>query len=105
MVELYTRVFPTKQLCFTEIGYVTGDGFAQALPGNFGWAAGNSVQEQAQWLGDAVRIARGSSRVRLFIIWNVDSTTYLADDPQAGYAIIRPDGTCPACNTVAIALN
>ena len=22
------------------------------------------------------------------------------DDPQAGYAIIRPDGSCPACDTL-----
>jgi len=34
--------------------------------------------------------------VRLLIVWNIDFTGY-GDDPQAGYAIIRPDGGCPVC--------
>ncbi len=38
--------------------------------------------------------------VRLMIVFNVDFSTYGAD-PQAGYAIIRPDGTCPACTALA----
>jgi len=102
MVNLYSRTFPQKPLCFTEIGYVTGQGYGP-LPGGFSWANNVTVANQAEWLGQAVRIARSSGIVRLFIIWNLDSTVY-GDDPQAGYAIIRPDGTCPACNTIAAAL-
>jgi hypothetical protein len=30
----------------------------------------------------------------------VEFTYYGADDPQAGYAMIRPDGSCPACETL-----
>jgi hypothetical protein len=104
MVNLYAGRFPGKPLCFTEIGYVSAEGFSQGLPGNFSWAAGNSVQEQAQWLAEAAVRARNSGTVRLFILWNVDSTTFLDTDPQAGYAIVRPDGTCPACNTLATQL-
>ncbi|MGB7337978.1 MAG: LysM peptidoglycan-binding domain-containing protein [Phototrophicaceae bacterium] len=104
MVNLYRNQFPGLPLCFTEIGYVTAEGFPQGLPPNFSWASGNSVQEQADWLAQAAVLARNSGVVRLFIIWNVDSTTY-TDDPQAGYAIVRPDGNCPACNTVGTALN
>lgn len=100
MVNLYSSIFPSKPLCFTEIGYVSGEGFAQPLPDNFSWANGNSVQEQAEWLAAAAAQARNSAKVRLFIVWNVDSNVYLPDDPQAGYAIIRPDGTCPTCNTL-----
>lgn len=103
MVNLYTRTFPGKPLCFTEIGYVTPEGYAP-LPAGFAWAAGNSVAEQAEWLAGAVRLARQSGNVRLFIVWNLDSTTYNGNDPQAGYAIIRPDGTCAACNTIRAAL-
>ena len=102
MVSLYRSTFPSKPLCFTEIGYLSGEGYGP-LPGAFGWAAGNTVAEQAQWLADAVRLARNSGVVRLFIIWNVDNQVY-NEDPQAGYAIVRPDGSCPACNTVAAAL-
>jgi len=41
-------------------------------------------------------MARRDGRVRLVIIWNVNFTQFGAD-PMAGYAIIRPDGSCPAC--------
>jgi LysM repeat protein len=102
MVSLYRSTFPNTPLCFTEIGYVSSEGYGP-LPGGFAWAADTSVAEQAQWLADAVRLARNSGSVRLFIIWNVDSTLY-GDDPQAGYAIVRPDGTCPACNTIRAVL-
>jgi LysM repeat protein len=102
MVNLYTRTFPGKPLCFTEIGYLSGEGFPP-LPAGFSWAQATTVAQQAEWLGQAVRLARQSGNVRLFIIWNLDSTTFGAD-PQAGYAIIRPDGTCPACTTIRAAL-
>ncbi len=36
------------------------------------------------------------------IVWNVDFTGY-GSDPQAGYAMIRPDGSCPACEALAAA--
>lgn len=46
-------------------------------------------------------IASQSGRVKLLIVWNVDFRTYDANDPQAGYAIIRPGGGCPACDAIA----
>ena len=33
------------------------------------------------------------------IVFNVDFTVY-GDDPQAGFAIIRPGGACPACDSL-----
>ncbi len=91
--------FPGKQACFTEIGYLTPEGYG-ALPANFGWAGSTTVAQQAQWLGQAEAAARAGGRVRLFVVFNVDFTYYGADDPQAGYAIIRPGGGCPACTTL-----
>ena len=38
--------------------------------------------------------------VEMIIVWNIDFDNYDVD-PQAGYAIIRPDGACPACETIA----
>jgi hypothetical protein len=61
------------------------------------------LQQHAQWLGEAVGIARSQGNVRLMIVFNVDFTTY-TDDPQAGYAIIREDGSCPACGAILQAL-
>lgn len=102
MVNTYASVFPNKPLCFTELGYLSPEGYSP-LPSSFSWAAGTSAQEQAVWLSEAVTLSRQSNRIRLLIVWNVDSTEYGAD-PQAGYAIIRPDNSCNACNTLSAAM-
>ncbi|PJF36883.1 MAG: hypothetical protein CUN49_03205 [Candidatus Thermofonsia Clade 1 bacterium] len=91
--------FGGKRGCFTELGYLSPQGYGP-LPGNFAWAANVTVQQQAQWLAEAAVRAAQSGRIRLLIVFNVDFTYYGADDPQAGYAMIRPDGSCPACETL-----
>lgn len=101
MVNLYASVFPNKQLCFTELGYLSPEGLGP-LPAGFEWAANTSVQEQAEWLAQAVTLARQSGRIRLLIVWNVDSTTY-GTDPQAGFAIIRGN-QCVSCITLGAAM-
>lgn len=102
MVSLYSSVFPSLPLCFTELGYLTSEGYGPLDP-NFAWAANVTVANQAEWLASAVRQSRTSGRIRLLIIWNVDFTSYGAD-PQAGYGIVRPDNTCPACSALATAM-
>ncbi len=102
MMNLYRSFFPNKPLCFTELGYLTGEGIG-ALPSGFAWASGNTLGEQASWLAGAVHRLRGSGYVRMFIVWNVDSTHW-SSDPQSGYAIVRPDGTCPACDSLRVAM-
>jgi len=97
MVNLYAGTFGLP-VCFTELGYLTPEGYGQ-LPDFFAWAANVTVAQQAAWLDEVVSIARGSGRVRLVIIWNVDFENYGAD-PMAGYAIIRPGGDCPACRAL-----
>ncbi len=100
MVNTYSAAFGgRKPVCFTELGYLSPEGLGP-LPGAFAWGANTSVAEQAQWLARAVQLSRSSGRVRLVIIWNVDFTNYGAD-PMAGYAIVRPDGACPACDALA----
>ena len=101
MVELYSSVFPGKPLCFTELGYLSPQGYGPLPPG-FEWAANVTVQNQAEWLSSIIHQAKNS--IRLIIIWNVDFTRY-DSDPMAGYAIIRPDNTCPACVTLGAAMN
>ncbi|MDE0609249.1 MAG: LysM domain-containing protein [Anaerolineaceae bacterium] len=102
MFETYASVFAGKPLCFTEIGYLSSEGYGP-LPAGFAWASNVTVANQAAWLGRAVTLARSSGRVRLFIVWNVDATRY-DSDPQAGYAIVRPGGDCPACGHLAAAM-
>lgn len=98
MVNTYYNIM-RKPICFTELGYLSPEGFGP-LPANFAWASNVTVGQQAEWLADVIRLARGDSRVRLVIIWNMDFTGY-GDDPVGGYAIIRPGGGCPACDRLA----
>lgn len=93
-----------RPLCITELGYLSSEGF-DSLPPAFSWAADTSVSEQAQWLAQAAQIAKNRSDVRMAIIYNVDFTNYTDTDPQAGYAMLRPDGSCPACDTVKSVMN
>src|SRR5690606_21485876 len=76
MVNTYHNAFGgARPLCFTELGYLTPEGFPP-LSGGFAWAENVTVGQHAQWLGQAARLAAGSGRVRLLIIWNVDFTNY-----------------------------
>jgi hypothetical protein len=88
--------------CFSELGYLTADGFG-ALPAPFAWAQNTSIDDHAEWLRDAIQIAadQQNARVDMLIIFNGNFDRFVDDDPQGGFAIIRPDGTCPACETIA----
>ncbi len=85
------------QLCFTELGYLSGEEWGY-VPQSFLWRApyNLTVSEHAQYLAEAASLGASSGRVRLIIVFNVDFTHW-GDDPQAGYAMIRPNGGCPAC--------
>lgn len=87
-----------KPVCFTELGYLSGEDYG-GVPSRFAWAANTTVAQHAQWLAEAVSIAANSGKVRLIIVFNVDFTTW-GEDPQAGYAMIRKNGSCPACQTL-----
>jgi LysM repeat protein len=103
MVNTYWSAFGgSRPLCFTELGYLSPEGLGPA-PAGFEWANNTTVAEQADWLGRAAALSRSSGKIRLMIVWNVDFTAYGAD-PQAGYAIIRPGGGCPACSTLGAAM-
>ncbi|MCZ2098314.1 MAG: hypothetical protein LC121_19005 [Anaerolineae bacterium] len=46
-------------------------------------------------------MAAENGSVDLIIVFNVNFTQFVDNDPQGGYAIIRPDGSCPACQALA----
>jgi hypothetical protein len=93
--------FGGKPVCWTELGFLSPEGYSDPLPGNFAWGANTSVSEQAAWLAEAASRSAQSGRVRLMIVWNVDFPFFTATDPVGGYAIIRPGGACPACSALA----
>lgn len=99
MVNTYVNAFRgARPLCFTELGYLTPEGYGPLPPG-FDWASNVTVGQQAAWLDQVVSLASRSSRVRLLIVWNVDFDNYGAD-PMAGFAMIRPGNVCPACEAL-----
>jgi hypothetical protein len=97
--ELYYRTFGgARKLFYTEMGYASQEG----VPGFsdwFAWARGTDNAEQAAWLSEAVRLSINTGMVRCIIVWNIDFARY-GQDPQDGYAIIRPGGACPACDSL-----
>ncbi|MCO5182301.1 MAG: SH3 domain-containing protein, partial [Candidatus Promineofilum sp.] len=103
MINAYTNA-GAGALCFTELGYLSGEEWG-SLPAGFLWRApyNLTVAEHAQYLAEAVRVGVQSGRVRMIIVFNVDFKTF-GDDPQAGYAMIRPNGSCPACETLRQAM-
>lgn len=88
-----------KPLCFTELGYLTPEGYGPLDP-FFGWAQNTTVAQQSAWLAQSISMASQSGKVKLLIVWNVDFSNY-GSDPMAGYAIVRPGGGCPACGAIA----
>jgi hypothetical protein len=103
MVDLYSGVFPGEQLCFTELGYLSPEGYG-TLGQAFNWAQNTTAEQQAEYLTRAVVLSRQNQRIRMLIVWNVNATQYNDNDPQAGWAIIRPGGTCLACTSLAGAM-
>jgi len=100
----YNGMDEALPVCLTEFGYLTADGHADPLPAGFEWGASNTIDEQAAWLAEGVNIAQDLGYVPLVIIWNIDFTQW-EPDPQMGFSILRPDGTCPACATLNAALS
>ncbi len=103
--QAYYNIFGgTRKLFYTELGYVSPEGYG-SIPAGFGdWGSGTTVAQQAQWLAEVVDLSRRTGTVQVVIVWNVGATCYGTcggvPDPQAGYNIIRPDGSCPACDTL-----
>ena len=97
--ELYYNTFGgARKLFYTEMGYASQEG-VPTFSDWFGWARGTNNAQQAAWLAEAVQLSVSTGMVRCIIVWNIDFVRY-GDDPQDGYAIIRPGGGCPACDAL-----
>jgi len=94
--QLYYNIFRgTRKLFYTEMGYASQEG-VPTFSDAFAWARGTNNAQQAAWLAEAVQLSIRTGMVRCIIVWNIDFVRY-GYDPQDGYAIVRPDGSCPAC--------
>lgn len=99
MTNRAKAAFPNTPICYTELGYLSPEGMGSGLPAGFAWAGDTSLAEHAAWLADAAARAAQRGDVRLMIVWNVNFTRW-DSDPMGGYAMIRPDGSCPACDAL-----
>ena len=93
----YNTFGASRPVCLT-VGYLSGEGYE--LTENFAWASNTTNALQAQWLGEATSLVRQAGKVQILTIWNVDFT-FFGIDAAAGYAMLRRDGSCPACTTIA----
>jgi len=97
--ELYYNIFRgTRKLFYTEMGYASQEGLP-TFSDQFAWARGTNNSQQAAWLAEAVQLSVNTGMVRCIVVWNIDFVRY-ETDPQDGFAIIRPGGGCPACETL-----
>jgi hypothetical protein len=97
--ELYYNTFGgARKLFYTEMGYASQEG-VPTFSDWFAWARGTNNAQQAAWLAEAVQLSVNTGTVRCIIVWNIDYVRY-DYDPQDGYAIIRPGGSCPACDAL-----
>lgn len=101
MINRAAAPFPGKPICFTELGYLSGEGMGSPIPQNFNWTPNDpiTVAEQAAWLAEAATLSAQRGNIRIMIVWNVDFTRW-DTDPMGGYAMIRPNGSCPACDAL-----
>jgi hypothetical protein len=85
-------------LCVTEFGYFSPDGL-DATPEGFAWASGITAAQQAEWLASGIETAAQLSSIRVEMIMVYRMT--VSDEPgEDGFALVRPDGRCPACEAI-----
>ncbi len=91
-----------KPVCVTEFGY--GLPVRGQAPKGFEWIMRHTVAEQVSTFADGFAWAKSSGFVRLVIVWNLDYWGS-PSDPNAPYALMRPDWESPALARIAQLLN
>lgn len=93
MAEKTQAVDPDMQLCVTEFGWASAEGY-DAAPEGFGWVLDNSLEEQAEYIVQAFAQMRDSGDVMLAFLFNFDFGNKgqgPTDDPVP-YSIIDANG-------------
>jgi hypothetical protein len=99
MLDRGYSLFGGTKVCFTELGYLSGEGMGASIPAAFAWAGSTTLGQHATWLAEAASSAAQSGKVAIMIVWNVNFSRW-DSDPMGGYALLRPDGSCPGCQTL-----
>lgn len=97
-------LFGGTKVCFTELGYLSAEGMGAAIPPAFAWAANTTLAQHATWVAEAAAASAQSGNVAIMIVWNVNFSRW-DSDPMGGYAMLRPDGSCPSCQTLGAVMS
>ncbi len=87
-----------KRLWPTEFGWASTDGLGAVPAEGYGYAGDNSQGEQAQFLVQAMQLARSWGFVGPMFVWNLNfGPVSGAHDEKAAFGVLRPDwGARPA---------
>lgn len=90
-------------LCVTEFGWASAEGL-DGVPAGFEFAADNTLDEQAEWIPEALDVMEDWGNVWLAFIWNFNYGPQAGWDPlndNVPYSIIGPDFVFrPAYNAI-----
>jgi hypothetical protein len=98
---------------YRDVMNANGDSNKLLWPTEFGWAvsstpetgyeyaADNTREEQAQWIGEAYQQAGGWGWVGPMFLWNLNYGITRPGSEQAAFSILTPEGPTPAYNTLA----
>lgn len=92
--------------CITEFGVATPAAVG-GTPDGFSWAGDISLEEQATWLVDGMRLAEGYGNVKMMIFWNLDFSPACGGcvDEKSPFSILDKNAnSLPAFNAIKQAL-
>jgi len=93
-----------KKLCITEFGWPTTEGLG-GTPAGFEFANDNTLDEQAQYIGEAIQLMDEWGFVWLAFLWNLNYGPQSGWDPASDnvpYSLIRPEWqNAPAYEVIA----
>lgn len=100
LVEAYYEVFNgTHPVAFTTVGYLSPEGYSSPHE-MFYWATDTTILDQTDWITKAVQLSIESDKVDMIFLWNLDFSEWRENNVEAGYALIRKDGSCPTCDAL-----
>jgi hypothetical protein len=94
----------TKKLCITEFGWASTEGLG-GFPAGFEFANDNTLDEQAQFLGEAIQSMNDWGFVWLAFVWNLNygpQAGWNATNDNVPYSLLRPNWVpAPAYEAIA----
>lgn len=94
-------------LCLTAFGYASTEGVSEFVPESFGWAEDTSTAQQAAWTAEAITLLaeQPDYPVAMTLVWRVNPYPVPVNEVEpfdiaAYFSLIRPDGSCAACEAL-----